>query len=940
HAGGAYLDNCNWNAGTVQCNSTTHSAVTITDSEFNGNNTHAGAAGLEVDSNGALKLTDVSASNNAGSVSGAALNNCNLHGNKCTTTGQAVTLSGTNVFDGNNYDGLRVQSGGAITSGSLEANHNTQFGADLENYSSTSAMPFTLTGTSSFSDNLGGDGLDVLSNGVISVNNITADYNGSGDGALLENSNSIGALSAVKVTGTNWFDKNYNDGLSIISNGAVSLNNMNADYDGLATGVDGLAVENTGHSSAQSVTLTGTNNFNYNGHSGASIIATGAVTLNNINAFCNGYTTPDCKTGGVANADGLYIDNSSLTSSKPQAVTLAGTNNISLSYGDNVDFYTYGAIKINNLTADTSIIGYGADLAFGSATGTVTLTGTNTFDFNHLTGLDVVSNGAITASNLNAVDNKTGDGADLIIQAGQGSVTLTGANTFNLNNGYGLKVQSFGGGAITASNLTALFNGSASGDYGVDLVNTYGTSTAGVTLSGTNTFNNNYSDGLFIESYGAVTASNLTANCNGFSALCATSPNSNVSGVYIDNVPATKAVPAVTLTGTNTFDSNSGYGLFIASQGAINASNLNALLNGSASGDYGVDLMNNYGTSTAGVTLTGTNTFDTNYSDGLHVDSQGAIKANNLNALFNGSASTDYGVDLVNSNGTSIAGVTLTGTNTFDTNYSDGLHVSSNGALAASNLMANCNGFKADCITSLNSNAYGVNIDNIPTTSAAPAVTLTGTNTFNTNNNDGLHISSNGAVTTYNLTANFNDAGNLSNGYGVYIENVPPASAGPTVTLNGVNTFDSDKDYGIIVESNGNITTDNITANYNAASGAVIENNFAGTGTISVNGTNVFLGNGHDGLNLYSNKVVGVTHITANSNSGNGLYADTHGKVTVTCGSFVGNGTGGLGYGWETQDSTSVIMIGTDAAGNASGPNQWSTNGLATPVFTPTCTLP
>ncbi|HUI89628.1 MAG TPA: hypothetical protein VLX61_13005, partial [Anaerolineales bacterium] len=806
HAGGAYLDNCNWNAGTVQCNSTTHSAVTITDSEFNGNNTHAGAAGLDVISNGAIKLTDVSASNNAGSVSGAALNNCNLNGNKCTTSGQAVTLSGTNVFDGNNYDGLRVQSGGAITSGSLEANYNAQFGAYFDNHYSTSAMPFTLTGTSSFSDNLGGDGLDASSNGVISVNNITADYNGSGNGASLQNYNSIGALSAVKVTGTNWFDWNSDNGLDVASYGAVSLNNINADYDGLATHSYGLNVQNAGvTNSVQSVTLTGTNIFNYNGYRGAEIEASGAVTLNNINAICNGYTTTNCSSVGVASSAGLYIDNSS--TGKPQAVTLAGTNNISLSYGDNVDVVTYGAIKINNLTADDSKTGDGANLNFGPMTGAVTLTGTNTFDLNYETGLNVVSNGTISASNLNAVDNTHGDGVDLLNMGGKGGVTLTGTNTFDLNNGYGLNVQS--NGAITASNLNALYNGSSNSDYGVSLMNSIGASTAAVTLSGTNTFDNNYSDGLYIGSYGIVTASNLTGKSNG-------TGYAGSYGVAIDNVPSTSATPNVALTGINTFDSNKGIGLYVESKGAISASNLNALLNGSASGDYGVDLVNNNGTSTAGVTLTGTNTFDTNYSDGLDIGSNGTVTASNLTASFNGTG------------------------------------------------------------------ARGVYISNVPST--------------------GLEA--------------------------------------PAVTLTGSNTFDNNRAYGLDVESKGTITTNNITANYNTNFGADLSNSFGSSGSINVKGTNVFLGNGGDGLDLQSNKTESVTHITADWNAADGLFALTTGSVKVTCGSFIGNGTGGSGYGWETNGSPSVTMIGIDAAGN-SNPSQYSTNGSATPVFTPrTCTLP
>ena len=110
-------------------------------------------------------------------------------------------------------------------------------------------------------------------------------------------------------------------------------------------------------------------------------------------------------------------------------------------------------------------------------------------------------------------------------------------------------------------------------------------------------------------------------------------------------------------------------------------------------------------------------------------------------------------------------------------------------------------------------------------------------------------------------------------------------------------------------------------------------------------GTNTFSMNlGSSGLAINSGGNVSITHLTANDNETEGLIVLSSNKnVTVTCGFFIGNGTGHVlttGYGWATSGASSVTMIGTDAAGNYNT-LEYTTNGGVTPVFTPrTCTIP
>src|SRR5262249_30707678 len=151
-------------------------------------------------------------------------------------------------------------------------------------------------------------------------------------------------------------------------------------------------------------------------------------------------------------------------------------------------------------------------------------------------------------------------------------------------------------GTITASSITADLSAAGSG---VSFVNNTSTTSKGITLTGTNVFDNNHIFGLSANSKGAITLNSVTAICNGFTSGC--SGAGSGLAVTISNSSATSA-QKVTLTGTNIFNNNFSYGLTLYSLGDISIANATANNNGSV----GLNLGNNTGTGK--VTLTGVNT--------------------------------------------------------------------------------------------------------------------------------------------------------------------------------------------------------------------------------------------------------------------------------------------------------------------------------------------
>ncbi len=112
-------------------------------------------------------------------------------------------------------------------------------------------------------------------------------------------------------------------------------------------------------------------------------------------------------------------------------------------------------------------------------------------------------------------------------------------------------------------------------------------------------------------------------------------------------------------------------------------------------------------------------------------------------------------------------------------------------------------------------------------------------------------------------------------GNGAYLDNYYSAT-GKTITLSGVSFFDGNHDIGLAAFSKGAISASNVTANDNANEWGVELDNTIGAASITLFGTNVFNGNGHDGLTVSSNGAITLSSVTAN-NDGQSHVANVFG---------------------------------------------------------------
>ncbi len=204
-----------------------------------------------------------------------------------------------------------------------------------------------------------------------------------------------------------------------------------------------------------------------------------------------------------------------------------------------------------------------------STTASTVMVDNGIFQDNEGNGLYISSVGGVALSNIIADRNDVGgvsinNSTAAIDQA----VTLSGTQQYNNNgNGNGLTVISRG--FVMINNVVANANG---GD-GVHIDNRASLSSQGVTVGGTNTFNDN-GNGLYVRSRGVITVSNLSASRN------------DDDGVRLDNCDeggsgcTAASAPAVNVTGDNYFNYNSGNGLYVTSYGSITTNNLSASCNG------------------------------------------------------------------------------------------------------------------------------------------------------------------------------------------------------------------------------------------------------------------------------------------------------------------------------------------------------------------------
>ncbi|RPI93241.1 MAG: right-handed parallel beta-helix repeat-containing protein [Chloroflexi bacterium] len=455
---GASLDTCLY--GTVDPGVCAGSgAVTITGSStapysnqfdhngFNPDGSGNLAYGLIVDSGGSIAIDHVQA--NLNSIGGAVLRNTDGVGN--------VTIDQSDFSLNPNGTGLYVFTAGNLNVTSMDALGNSM-GAQLYNYGNGATnISNSNFGTTPANGNTA-TGLHVEAGGPVTLNTVTASYNGANGGYIISQGDITVSSSAFNAN----VQGNYPDdpGLRAISfNGNITLNNVVADENVYGPGA---ALDTYG---VGTITITG-GVFNQNGTFGIQAYSDdGDITLDNVIASYNGVKGAYL---GAFWAGNIRVYNSIFVENGLYGIyAFTNEGNISLEL-----VTVSGSDGAPGPLAD-DLTDYGAILEAG---GDVTVIN-STFQLNTDVGLGIVSGGQVNLSNVVA-DSNGGNGVEVYsittagpICSGEQPVNIVvtvDGTAYTNNGGYGLMVKPGPEGTLVFVN-PATFGGNALGDYLIDL---------------------------------------------------------------------------------------------------------------------------------------------------------------------------------------------------------------------------------------------------------------------------------------------------------------------------------------------------------------------------------------------------------------------------------------------------------------------------------------
>ncbi len=525
-------------------------SLVINNSEFNWN----AANGARVHVKGAATITNTSFSGNYGGNGLYAKN---------TYTTAPITLTGVTADENNRY-GLHLISKSNVTLLKVDANRNPEYGANIDVFEGLGSVTISR---SNFNENT--YGLKVFGSKNITLNGVRASGNEE-YGAHLNNRDnplSIGTVSILSTLGAwNEFnnkldsDTNFGYGLQILSSGAVTLNNVMID----GNKNFGLEIENSLRNLGAPVTLNSVE-VTHNGSYGVKVSTSGAFTWNYGSASQNEQTS-------LANFyGGLTLENTSLI--KP--VMIKNVYFDGNKQGNGLKISNLGLITLNQVSASGNA-GQGAYLNNFDGIGGVTLLGSgysgNQFFDNGGNGLEIATWGAVTITNIDAGGNN-GYGATIDNSTGPFGVSiLAGApfwmNTFNGNHLDGLDIFTLGN--IKLVNVSANDNW-AWGGFLVNSGDGWGTVTLSSLSGMINEFNNNghgdpeisddesITDGLYIDSWNSITLNNISASDNSFNGVFMgyNYDETSIGSIIVNNL------------WEQDFSNNGWYGLVAYSMGSI-----------------------------------------------------------------------------------------------------------------------------------------------------------------------------------------------------------------------------------------------------------------------------------------------------------------------------------------------------------------------------------
>jgi hypothetical protein len=847
------------------------------------------------------------ASNGAVTISNVALNDSSDHGlmilNAASTTTPGVTLTSVEINE-NEEGGAMILSKGTVTINNIDVYQNNGNGLDIDNTPGTAGVTIGVSGTTagnSISDNAG-NGLMILSDGAVTITNLDANNNG-GSGISVNNSSGLGAVT-IKESGRwgNFYSGNGQYGLLVVSRGAVNVTFRQANDNGQG----GILID--------------------------AALGTGAVTL----------------TGGGNGAD--------------------ATNNGQAGSYNGVTIISKGNITVTKVTA-TNNTSYGANLTNIGGTGGVTLTSAY-FDGND-SGLTIITNGAVVWKYGSASGNF--NGGALIINSNSSlpykPVTLT--EVYTGNNGYiGLMIDTKGTVLLTdvesnnnsanyykinnhdlwldnmSENQTWFFDGVEGQEVTITVSSTNFNPSAQVLDSNWNQIG--YADGsmgtfnltitipddgdldpgetaeyriqLYTDQGWPGYGYEISFINDGIASF--STQESTANGILIYNHNGVNAPVTITSTRYLYSGNNSGTNIVVVSSGNVSISNMD--LNDSR--QDGLYISNVIPlTATPGVTISNVGLFN-NDRDGANILSDGAVVFKGVNAGQN----NRYGIYIVNAGGT--APVTMTGLN-IDNSGDKGLTVVSSGAVSFTDVFSrNSNGegisiltdgavtFKN--VTAENNNGFGAYVNTAGSfTTIQPT---TGWNYFSNNVSDGLYVVASDKITLAKVRSERNGRrngdGSISEyANGIFLTNASNGTGLVPVVLTNVVAMDNTV-RGIEVFTTSAITVTNIEARNNAITGLALNQGSGPAVAPAVTLTQVFAtGNGFDGVYVEVRGNIIVTKIDASGNSGGGAVLMNHagtGTVTIlnTKGMNFASFNGGVGM--DIRSRGAVTVTGIETAGN------------------------
>ncbi len=487
-----------------------------------------------------------------------------------------------------------------------------------------------------------------------------------------------------------------------------------------------------------------------------------------------------------------------------------------------------------------------------------------------ITVSNLTSNGTVSISH---VDSDYTPGGGILIDNSMAStaknVTLLDIDANDNSGQYGIQVISKG--VISVKDID--LEGNDVRLFGMVLDNSASTTKAGVILGSTyiNEITNFVNNGLFILTNGSVTIDRFY--------LSDTS-----DGIIVDNTSGGTGTGAVSISNSEVHNSEDD-GINISTNGNVTLTNVMLTITGRTVRGWGSTSMSTETASDYSGTVTMTNIVTSyNYGDGLYVEAWKNITLknfyaeNNYNSGRGAYLATDGGVSLLNPGGT-----------TWNYLYNN----------AGSNLVINALGDVTvqKLYTYSSDNGYGLLID------TAGKVTLT-TVEAQSNILDGLRVTAGGSITASGLLAQYNQL------HGAVLDN-HLGSGGVTVKSSTIyyNYADSPEG-GLIINTNGVVLLDKVTADSNEGYGAVVTISAPSTASVTVNKSQ-FSYNGDDGLHVVSQGIVTLNGITANYN----YNLDTCGvNIDNTAGTGNVNVLATLGANIFHDNNTHGLLINTSGA--------------------------